>query len=434
MSWESLSEEQRNAVTYSGRHLLVKGFSGTGKTTVLTARAKFLQDAGVPSEKIITLSPATIDRITCQRLEAAGIEHILIDEVQDLTPPQRMSLQSLASHCDLFCVGDETQSINSYNGADWRSIRRFTLDFPGTEVMTLTKNFRNTQEIQDLAIWLLKQSPMDYRIEVPQARCAGQVPLLFCSKEKYNLYDAIAEDIKRNVTQYGYRYEDHLLLAREEGDLYGPRISLTRRGVPCLGPETIQQKRYQGDHIKRLITPLVRYSDTDTGPDPGSALAEARKRLEESLQPDSYIFKERYQKEYDELQELANQAQTVRQFFRLLEEHSVVVKKTRYKNDNCIGIETIRNTKAREAEICYLWDITRLRWPSFDERWDPDQVEEARRSLSLGITRARSKVVILCADYPFCLQKTRSKILFFFLREVGTRVELIDSFEEKRKK
>jgi superfamily I DNA/RNA helicase len=572
MTWEDLSEEQRSAATYSGRHLLIRGWAGTGKTTALAARAAFLLDAGVPPEKILILSPtqagcnAIINRARdlsknastlsgwtflswCQNLldrypgafgiegfslssseevvqfvprgidnvgmipferaipriyaryltarvsledaiywvyfrkngneeratmamqffpevkkgfeeyiefkiankqydeidvqniiavtlqnspevlqfVSAEAEHILIDEAQDLNALQSEILSSLAPCCDLFCAGDETQSVHSSQGADWTTIRRFPEIIPDVEERTLTRNFRNTKENQDLALWILEKSPLDYRIDIPQARQAGQMPLLFCSPEKYNLYDAIAEDIKRNVNQYGYRYEDHLLIARESGDLFGPRISLTKRGIPCPGPETIRQKRWEGAHIRQLLTPLVRFADTDA--DPKALFSEVRKRFEESQDPQSYIFKERYQNEYDELQDLAGQARDVKHFFQLVEENRTVTKQTGYKKDHCIRIGTIQDAKAMEAEICYLWDVSHLHWPRRDEIYVPDLMEERRRLLSLGITRARSKVVILCPDQSSYLKRNRRQP--FFLQEVGTRVELIDTFEDK---
>ena len=571
MTWADLSEEQRSAASYSGRHLLIRGWAGTGKTTALAARAAFLLDAGVPPEKILILSPtqagcnAIIDRakelsgnaatlsawtfqswcqnlldrypgtfgiegfslscseevvqfvprgidsvgmipferaipriyaryqmarvpledaiywvyfrkngfvegatkaaqfypevkrgfeeyidfkiankqydeidvqniiaVTLQnspevlQLVSAEVEHVLVDEVQDVNALQHEILSALAPCCDLFCAGDETQSVRSSQGAEWTSIRRFPVSIPDVEERTLTRNFRNTKENQDLALWVLEQSPLDYRIDIPQARQAGQMPLLFCSPEKYNLYDAIAEDIKRNVNQYGYRYEDHLLIARESGDLFGPRISLTKRGIPCPGPETIRRKRWQGAHIRQLLTPLVRFADTDA--DPAILFSEIRKRFEESQDPQSYIFGERYQNEYDELQDLAGQARDIRHFFQLVEENSTVTKQTGYKQDHCIRIETIQDAKAMEAEICYLWDISHLHWPRRDERFVPDLMEERRRLLSLGITRARSKVVILCSDHTAYLKK--NKKIPFFLQEIGPMVELIDTFDE----
>ena len=489
MTRADLSEEQRSAAAYAGRHLLVRGWVGTGKTTVLAARAAFLLDAGVPPEKILILSPTEagsaaiaeqakmltqasdadrlrgwtfqswcqqlldrypaafgiegfrltsseevaqfvprgIDRVgmflferiipviyarylrartsledaiywayfrkggyaekaeeakryhrelkqgfddyiefkllnkqydeidvqnliavtrqndpTLRKTVASEIEHILVDEVQDVNALQYEILEALSPDCDLSCAGDETQSVRSSQSAEWTSIRRFAERFPDAEERVLTQDFRCTQEIRDLALWVLGRSPLDYRIEIPRTRGAGPVPLLYCSEEKYKLYDAIAEDIRRNVTQYGYRYEDHLVLGREYGDLFGPRISLTKRGIPGPGPET------------------------------------------------------------------------------------------GYRSGNCIRVETFQAAKATEAEIVYLWDISHLHWPRRDDRNVPESREEWRRLLSLGITRARSKVVILCADHPVYLQKSRSKKIVFFLREVGPMVELIDTFEQKK--
>ena len=352
--------------------------------------------------------------------------HILIDDVQDLSPLQYEILKALAPGCELFFAGDATLSIDSSRGADWKSLDRIPELFPGTEVLTLKRNFRSTQEIQDLALWVLAASSLGYDVDPPQTRGSGQVPQIVCNPEKSRLYDAVAEDIRRNVGQYGYRYEDHLLMAATDSELYGPRISLTRRGIPCLGPPTVRKRRFQGEHVFQLLEVFSAYCVEHPDSSMGEAFLAARKAFEASLPSDSYIFNGKCQKEYDALQELAGQSADRDQFLALLTEKSIQTVETGYKADNCIRIETVHAARDKEAEICYLWDISYLFWPKRDETRVEELLEEKRRLLSVAISRARSKVVILSEEPPvvFELSKKKRKNRFFLVG-VGPLAELV---------
>ncbi len=57
--------------------------------------------------------------------------YVLVDEFQDTNTVQYALVKRLAAgHGNLFCVGDEDQSIYLFRGADWRNVRRFRSDYP----------------------------------------------------------------------------------------------------------------------------------------------------------------------------------------------------------------------------------------------------------------------------------------------------------------
>ena len=67
---------------------------------------------------------------------------IFCDEYQDTTPAQATMLQLLGQQADLFIVGDNNQSIYSWQGSDPDNLRRFEKDFPNTSSHYLSKNYR----------------------------------------------------------------------------------------------------------------------------------------------------------------------------------------------------------------------------------------------------------------------------------------------------
>jgi DNA helicase-2/ATP-dependent DNA helicase PcrA len=79
-------------------------------------------------------------------------EHILVDEFQDTNTAQYALLRQLAGkYRNVFCVGDEDQSIYRWRGADFRNVQRFRDQYPDALVILLEQNYRSTQAILDAA-------------------------------------------------------------------------------------------------------------------------------------------------------------------------------------------------------------------------------------------------------------------------------------------
>jgi len=79
-------------------------------------------------------------------------EHILVDEFQDTNTAQYALVKQLAgTRRNVFCVGDEDQSIYRWRGADFRNVQRFRDQYPDALVILLEQNYRSTQAILDAA-------------------------------------------------------------------------------------------------------------------------------------------------------------------------------------------------------------------------------------------------------------------------------------------
>ncbi|XP_012090522.1 ATP-dependent DNA helicase SRS2-like protein At4g25120 isoform X2 [Jatropha curcas] len=83
---------------------------------------------------------------------------IVIDEFQDTSAMQYNLLRLLASHNHLTIVGDDDQSIFSFNGADMSGFDSFRLDFPNYKEIRLNQNYRSTRFIVEAASSLIQNN------------------------------------------------------------------------------------------------------------------------------------------------------------------------------------------------------------------------------------------------------------------------------------
>ncbi|KAK3183346.1 hypothetical protein Dsin_030632 [Dipteronia sinensis] len=83
---------------------------------------------------------------------------IIIDEFQDTSAMQYSLLRILASHNHITIVGDDDQSIFSFNGADISGFDSFREDFPDYKEIRLTRNYRSTGCIVEAASSLIKHN------------------------------------------------------------------------------------------------------------------------------------------------------------------------------------------------------------------------------------------------------------------------------------
>ncbi len=86
-------------------------------------------------------------------------KYILIDEYQDTNEVQYLLTKMISDKYKNICVvGDESQSIYSFRGANYRNILNFEKDYKNAEIILLEKNYRSTQNILNVANNIIKNN------------------------------------------------------------------------------------------------------------------------------------------------------------------------------------------------------------------------------------------------------------------------------------
>ena len=105
-------------------------------------RALDFDDLIMETVRLLRESPKTLDKYQ-ERLR-----YILVDEYQDINYAQYSFVQTLAAkYHNIFCVGDDDQSIYRWRGADVGIILQFEHDYPDARIVKLEQNYRSTKNI-----------------------------------------------------------------------------------------------------------------------------------------------------------------------------------------------------------------------------------------------------------------------------------------------
>jgi len=132
---------------------------------------------------------------------ARRFQHVLVDEFQDTNLAQYALLKHLASgHGNIFCVGDEDQSIYRWRGADYRNIQRFEQDFPEVQIVLLEQNYRSRQTILDAAMAVINRNPHRHPKRLFTERGAGEKIFYYEAFDDYGEASFVVETIASLIT------------------------------------------------------------------------------------------------------------------------------------------------------------------------------------------------------------------------------------------
>ena len=114
------------------------------------------------------------DSMVCKKYRQQ-FQHIFIDEYQDLNNGQYRIVQALApsnsSYRNICVIGDPDQSIYGFRGSDVGYFTRFVDDYPETEVIQLTRNYRSAASILDASFQVIQ----DHRLYATASRTYSEI-------------------------------------------------------------------------------------------------------------------------------------------------------------------------------------------------------------------------------------------------------------------
>ncbi len=390
----------------------------------------------------------------------AQFEHVLVDEYQDTNRLQADILHALKPDgAGVAVVGDDAQAIYSFRAAAVENILGFPDRFtPRAKVITLTRNFRSTQRVLDLANVLMAEAPRQYRKALRTSRGQGARPRLVTVPDLQSQAEYVCGEILRHrEANVPLRRQAVLFRSSSHSDLL--EIELGRRGIPFVKYGGL--RFLDAGHVKDLLG-ILRWADNPRNTIaafrtlqllPGMGPANARRAIEhfetrgrsfDALQ--SFSAPAASAGDWPRLLELlraladprqpwpGGQVSLARQWYRphlerlyepfhtrlgdleqlelLCERYS---SRERFLTDltldppaatsdragrpvldeDYLVLSTIHSAKGMEWDTVYLLNLVDGTFPSEFATGKPELIEEERRLLYVGVTRARNDLMLL---------------------------------------
>ncbi|MDN5797240.1 MAG: ATP-dependent DNA helicase UvrD2 [Intrasporangium sp.] len=375
------------------------GVDVTGMARVLDAYEEVKHRRGVIDfEDVLLLTVGILaDRDDIARAVRDQYRHFVVDEYQDVNALQQRLLDLwLGERCDVCVVGDPAQTIYSFTGASPRYLLGFRRRFPDATMVRLVRNYRSSPEIVDLANRIVSSGPQAARDGAVQLRAQadpGPRPLLTSHPDDPSEAAAVAARAKALIDE-GTLAGQIAVLFRINAQSEAIEHALADQGVPYLvrgGERFFARKEVRdailllrgaarGDDGDKPLGHLTRDVMTGAGwtPEPPSGSGAVRERWE-SLRALAQLA--------DDLLETVPEARLPELVAELdrraAEQHAPAVQG--------VTLASLHAAKGLEWDVVFIVGCSDGLIPiSMAEGLD--DIEEERRLLYVGLTRARRRL------------------------------------------
>jgi len=202
---------------------------------IYAAYCQFCRQAGVMDFDDILLYMNVLLKTDPVALESISgrFSHILVDEYQDTNMAQYLILKKLAAgHQNICVVGDDSQSIYGFRGAQIQNILNFRKDFPSARLFRLERNYRSTQMIVNAANTLIAKN--EGRIPkncVSMGEAGEKIRLVRSFTEQEEALQVASAILTRMRTDQA-EYSDFAVLYRTNSQSRALEEQLRRRNIP----------------------------------------------------------------------------------------------------------------------------------------------------------------------------------------------------------
>lgn len=369
-------------------------------------------------------------------------QHILIDEFQDTNFAQYALSRLLGKkYHNITVVGDFSQSIYSWRGADIKNLEKFQQDFPETKLFYLEQNYRSTQTILDFAYEVISKNQTHPILQLHTVNEKG---------EEITYYEADNEEDEARylsnqilMLQDGAPHSDFAVLYRTNAQSRAIEESFLHYSIPYTlygGVRFYERKEIKDilSYLRLLVNP-----EDEMAADRIRKLGkkywnrfkifyqQAKPSIEEVTTPDMMdaLFRETGylelynpddQEDYSRLEnikELKSVAMNFPNMVEFLEQVALVESEyfegeKKNKNRDGVRLMTMHQAKGLEFPYVFIVGVEEGILPHSRSVDDVFQLEEERRLFYVAVTRAREKLFI-----------THAKRRFIF----GRRIEAVKS-------
>jgi len=391
--------------------------------------------------------------------------YILIDEYQDTNRAQYVLSRLLSEKSKNICVvGDFSQSIYSWRGADYRNLIKFTTDFPGTKTFSLSQNYRSTQKILDGASAIIAKNTSHPILKLWTENPSGDPIEIY---EAVNEQDEADYIIRTIVTNGISKLSSVAVLYRTNAQSRVVEEAFLHHGIPytLIGGTRFYERKEVKDvlsYLRHIANPketisLKRLEKLGKGRLQKFIdyleMNSANEQIPTIELLDSVLEATKYLEIYDEhdeedrarlenIKELRSVAIAFPDITEFLEnvalveqEYNSQSKDTNIKNT--ITLMTLHAAKGLEFAMVFMIGMEEGLFPHSRALMDKGELEEERRLCYVGMTRAKEQLFLTHARKRlFFGQKAMNTISRFLIelpedvleQKTPTRNESLDYF------
>lgn len=159
--------------------------------------------------------------------------YVLIDEYQDTNSIQAQIVRLIASeHNNVTAVGDDSQSIYSFRGANFKNILEFPNLYEGCKIVTLEQNYRSSQNILDFANKILEQAKEKYSKELFSTIQSSEKPAIICCENTHAEGEFVVQRILEFCNEDGLSLDDIAVLSRSASLMFDVETQLVKQKIP----------------------------------------------------------------------------------------------------------------------------------------------------------------------------------------------------------
>ncbi|HKI79925.1 MAG TPA: ATP-dependent helicase [Ignavibacteriaceae bacterium] len=162
----------------------------------------------------------------------SSIKFLMVDEYQDTNILQADIVKGLTQiNRNIMVVGDDSQSIYSFRGANFKNIIDFPKLYPNTKIIKLEENYRSIQPILDFTNHIIKNSTEKYSKNLYTVKNGGELPHIVAASTENLQSKYIVEKILE-LREEGVPLTDIAVLFRSSFFSFDLEIELSKANIP----------------------------------------------------------------------------------------------------------------------------------------------------------------------------------------------------------
>lgn len=394
---------------------------------------------------------------------------ILVDEYQDTNKVQYALTKVLANGNDnLFVVGDMSQAIYSFRGADFRNILNFQRDYPDAKIYNLGKNYRSTKNILEAAKNLIKNNSTHIPLDLRTDNSGGDKIVIYRGSSEKDEASFLVEEISKSLVS-GKEYSDIAVLYRTNAQsrnieehfirnnipyrlvggvrfygrkeikdivsylkvIHNPKdkvawgriINVPTRGIGQKSVEQLKAAKWDLDLIEeKSHLPVKEWMAS-------SQNLSTLELMEKVLADTKYIewlndgTEENIQR-IENINELKSVAAQFTELNDFLENVALIESSDRPRNEDSsmVTLMTVHSSKGLEFPLVFMVGMEEGLFPHSQSLLEQDSLEEERRLCYVALTRAKEKVYMTCVSNRLYFGNIQANIPSRFLNEIPSDI------------